>query len=225
MGHNTLILASKYDTIPTMSAEKAGKLIVLTGPTASGKSHISSVLERDHGITVAVSATTRKLRRGERWGKDYYFLTRTRFEREINEGRYLEWNEYAGNLYGTRKSEIEPVLQGNHVVTTTEIEGASNFRNNIIKAYDDDWETRDALLESLTTVFLGVENGFVIKDRFFKRAGEGSFNNIDMRDNFRRRARRDWQDWKEHGHTFDHVVVNNGPIELAVGQVLNILHG
>lgn len=133
--------------------KKSGRLIVLTGPTASGKSHLSSLLLRDHGMTIPVSATTRKRRPREVWGKDYYFITKTRFQRGIEEGEFLEWNTYAGNYYGTRKREIEPVLDGQTLVTTTEIEGAANFYANIEKVYKDDPEKRDRLLERLTTVF------------------------------------------------------------------------
>jgi guanylate kinase len=60
---------------------------------------------------------------------DYHFLSREEFERRRDEGRFLEWAEYGGNLYGTLEAEVERVLgEGRHVVLDIEVTGARQIR-------------------------------------------------------------------------------------------------
>jgi guanylate kinase len=85
-----------------------GKLIVVSGPSGAGKSTlIRQALEAVPELAYSVSATTRAPREGEVDGCDYVFLARAQFERWIEEGRFLEWAEYSGNLYGTPKEKVE----------------------------------------------------------------------------------------------------------------------
>lgn len=78
-------------------------------------------------------------------------------------------------------------------------------------------------LSVLPLFFLGVKSGFVVKERFFRRAGAGSSHDPLKREDFLERVRRDWKDWNDHGHKFDHVIVNDGPIEMAVDKILTII--
>ena len=58
-------------------------------------------------------------------GRDYVFLSRERFERWIEEGRFLEWAEYSGNLYGTPEEKVEEYLdEGRSVILEIELQGA-----------------------------------------------------------------------------------------------------
>jgi guanylate kinase len=87
-----------------------GPLIVLSGPTASGKSTLIGRLLADKRwpLRLSVSATTRAARRGEVDGVHYHFWSRERFLRERDAGGFLEWAEVHGNLYGTPASEVAP---------------------------------------------------------------------------------------------------------------------
>jgi guanylate kinase len=71
---------------------------------------IDAVLPRFPKLEVAVSATTRPRRPGEREGVEYHFLDRRSFEEQIDAGKFLEHVVYAGHLYGTLKSEVEKRL-------------------------------------------------------------------------------------------------------------------
>ena len=82
-------------------------ILVITGPSGVGKGTlIKGLLERVPGLQLAVSATTRKPRAGEVNGVDYHFLSAEDFERRVAAGEFVEHAEYAGNRYGTLKSEL-----------------------------------------------------------------------------------------------------------------------
>ena len=103
-----------------------GKLIVITGPSGVGKGTIvRSLLQRHPELCLSVSTTTRKPRSGEVEGIDYYFTSKDDFERAIALSEFLEWAEYAGNYYGTPKTEVKELLdRGKLVILEIELLGA-----------------------------------------------------------------------------------------------------
>lgn len=89
------------------------------------------LLQARDDLGYSVSATTRPKRPGERDGVDYHFLTRAEFEKRLQAGEFIESATYAGELYGTLKSEIERIFaQGRHAVLDVEVEGARQIRRN-----------------------------------------------------------------------------------------------
>ncbi|MEW6636319.1 MAG: guanylate kinase [Actinomycetota bacterium] len=109
---------------------RPGKLIVVSGPSGAGKSTLIRIaLEEMPELAYSVSATTRAPRPGEVDGRDYIFLSREEFERWIEEGRFLEWAEYSGNLYGTPEQPVEELLErGRSVILEIELQGARQVR-------------------------------------------------------------------------------------------------
>ena len=106
-------------------------VVVLAAPSGGGKMTIARALEtrwpKRYGFSV--SATTRAPRQGERDGEDYFFLTKDEFRRRQAAGEFLEWAEYAGELYGTLKAEVDRVLAaGRHVLLDIEVQGARQVR-------------------------------------------------------------------------------------------------
>jgi guanylate kinase len=106
-------------------------LLVLSSPSGGGKTSIAKqLLQARDDLGYSVSATTRPMRPGERDGVDYFFLSRDEFERRRDAGEFLEWASYAGELYGTLKSEIDRILsRGRNAVLDVEIEGARQIRS------------------------------------------------------------------------------------------------
>jgi guanylate kinase len=107
-------------------------LLVLSAPSGGGKTTIAKMLLQGRDdLGYSVSATTRAKRSGELDGVDYHFLTRAEFERRLKAGEFIESATYAGELYGTLKSEIERIFsEGRHAVLDVEIEGARQIRRN-----------------------------------------------------------------------------------------------
>jgi guanylate kinase len=82
-----------------------------------------------------VSATTRRRRPGESDGVEYHFLTPEEFERRVAEGAFLEHVEYAGNRYGTLRSEVERILgAGSSPLVEIELAGARAVRQAVPEA-------------------------------------------------------------------------------------------
>ena len=107
-----------------------GRLIVVSGPSGAGKSSlIREALEAVPELAYSVSATTRPARPGEVDGEHYVFLSREEFERWIEEGKFLEWAPYSGNLYGTLEGKVQEILDaGRSVLLEIELQGARQVR-------------------------------------------------------------------------------------------------
>jgi guanylate kinase len=83
-------------------------LLILSSPSGAGKTTLSRKLQdRFADLRFSVSHTTRKPRANEVEGRDYHFVTRDEFEAMVAAGRFLEWAQVHGNLYGTSLEEIE----------------------------------------------------------------------------------------------------------------------
>jgi len=103
---------------------------VITGPSGVGKGTlIHALLERCPGIQLSVSATTRAPREGEVNGRDYHFLTEAQFAERAERGEFVEHAEYAGNRYGTLRSELERPAQG--IVLEIDLQGARQVRETL----------------------------------------------------------------------------------------------
>ena len=107
------------------------RVVVLAAPSGGGKTTITREMRARQPTLFgySVSATTRKARPGERDGEAYHFLTRDEFLRRQRAGEFLEWAEYAGELYGTLRHEVDRVLKsGKHVLLDVEVQGARQVR-------------------------------------------------------------------------------------------------
>jgi guanylate kinase len=93
---------------------------------------IKGLLERTPGLQLAVSATTREPREREVNGVDYHFLSEEDFDRRARRGEFVEHAEYAGNRYGTLKSELERPAAG--IVLEVDVQGARQVRERLPEA-------------------------------------------------------------------------------------------
>lgn len=109
-----------------------GKAIIFSAPSGSGKTTIvRHLLANNPRLGFSISACTRDKRgRTEVDGKDYYFLTPEEFKKKIDEQAFVEWEEvYAGNFYGTLKSEVERIWnEGRHVVFDVDVKGGLDLK-------------------------------------------------------------------------------------------------
>ncbi len=106
----------------------------MSGPSGVGKSSIVDAVMARTDAQFSVSATTRRPRPGEVDGVDYHFVDREEFDHLRTAGEMLEWAEYGGNLYGTPRTSVQPLVDGGvDVILDIENEGAKQIRS----AYPD----------------------------------------------------------------------------------------
>lgn len=106
-------------------------LIVLSGPSGVGKGTVRKAIfaQDDNKFHYSISMTTRLMRQGEVDGKDYYFVSKTEFEKEIKDGGMLEYAQYVDNYYGTPLKYVNEMLdQGKDVFLEIEVNGAMQVR-------------------------------------------------------------------------------------------------
>ena len=157
-----------------------GKAIIFSAPSGSGKTTIvKHLLENNADLEFSISACTRDKRgRNEQNGEDYHFLTPEEFKSLIDENAFVEWEEvYAGNFYGTLKSEVERIWSaGHHVIFDVDVKGGLNLKQYFgdqalaifVKA-----PSLEVLKERLTG--RGTESADSLSRRIFKAEFEMSF--------------------------------------------------
>ncbi len=107
---------------------------MITGPSGVGKGTlIRGLLERCPGLELSISATTRRPRPYEEQGREYHFLDPADFEERVERGEFLEHAVYAGNRYGTLRSELERPARG--IVLEIDLQGARQIRESMPQAF------------------------------------------------------------------------------------------
>ncbi len=181
---------------------RRGLMLVLSSPSGAGKTTISRrLLDRDAGITMSVSVTTRPMRPGEVPGTDYYFVDMPEFERMAEAGELLEHARVFSNCYGTPRNTVEQALAAGRDVL-----------------FDIDWQGTQQLAENartdLVSVFILPPSGGELERRLHSRA-QDSAEVIAQR---MAKASDEISHWAE----YDYVIVNND-LEESVISVQAIL--
>lgn len=112
------------------------KLYVISGPSGVGKGTVlKGFLDRNPDFMLSISCTTRPPRTGETDGINYFFLTGEEFQNCIDNDKFLEWAEFAGNKYGTKKKFITQCLNnGKNVILEIDTQGALQVKNKMPEA-------------------------------------------------------------------------------------------
>ena len=182
--------------------KKEGVLLVISSPSGTGKTTIcKKLLEYDKNLHLSVSVTTRKKRKNEVEGIDYYFKTKKDFLNLKSENSFIENAFVFENYYGTLKSEVLEQLE-----------------NGIDVLIDIDWQgTRQitqAMKGNLIKIFLLPPSINELKKRLSKR-------NSDSVEEINFRMSRALKEIK-HYDEYDYVLVNNN-LDKTFQQIVKIL--
>ena len=180
-------------------------LIVISGPSGAGKGTIiKEVLKRKPDIVYSVSYTTRPKREGEENGKDYFFISKERFEEMIKNGEFLEWAKVYDYYYGTSKEFVlKKLREGKDVILEIEIQGARKVR--------EIFDRKNTIF-----IFIAPPSFKELKKRIEKRRRGESEEEIRKRLNFAK------EEIKE-AEKYDYIVINDD-VDRAVEEVLCIIN-
>lgn len=178
-----------------------GMLIVLSGPSGSGKDTVlAELFKLKIGLVQSVSMTTRSPRNDEKNGVDYLFVDEECFLSAITNGRMLEYAKYGVNYYGTPKAPVDNWLdEGKTVVLKIDVQGAGNIR----KLYPDS-----------VSIFLTPPNLSVLEKRLRDRGSEDE-------EDVRRRLDIACNELARIGE-YDYVVINDD-LQSAVDEIKTII--
>lgn len=110
-----------------------GRLYIVAGCSGVGKGTLLKLfLKQNPNIIFSISATTRKPREGEQDGVNYFYVSKEEFQTSIDNNEFLEWAEFSGNFYGTKKSFVEKTLnKGIDVILEIEVQGAAQVKQKM----------------------------------------------------------------------------------------------
>ena len=178
-------------------------MLVLSSPSGAGKTSIcKKVISLDKKISLSVSYTTRPKRKSEKDGKDYFFVSKEKFEVLKKKNFFIEFANVFDHWYGTPKNFIE-----------------NNLNNGEDVIFDIDWQGAQKLSDfsknDVVSVFILPPSNKELHVRLKKRA-EDSVETVSKRMS---KARSEISHWIE----YDYVLINHNLKECSV-EVLNILN-
>lgn len=113
-----------------------GRLYIISGCSGVGKGTLlNKFLEQNPNVKLSISATTRQPRPNEKDGVNYFFVTPEEFKQSVQNNEFLEWAEFSGNCYGTKKSFVEKTLaKGIDLILEIEVQGARQVKEKMPQA-------------------------------------------------------------------------------------------
>jgi len=181
-----------------------GHLYVISAPSGTGKtSLVKALIEKDPSIRLSVSTTTREPRASEVNGKDYFFVKKEDFDKQINNNEFLEWAYVYGNFYGTSATLVKnSISRGEKVLLEIDWQGAFQIKQRYNKS-------------RLTLIFVVPPSLEILKERLQKR-GQDKVSVIAER---LAAAKEEMA----KSDNFDYVIIND-KFDTAVSELYRIIN-
>ena len=178
-----------------------GLMLVLSSPSGAGKTTISREIQKKDDIIMSISYTTRKKRKNEKEGKDYYFTSKERFKKLVNKNFFLEYANVFDNFYGTPANYVENMLsKGKDIL------------------FDIDWQGTQQLKKSkkddLVTIFILPPSKKELQKRLVKR-------DLDQNSEINKRMFKASSEIS-HYNEYEYIILNEN-LEKSVKDVISIL--
>ncbi len=183
---------------------KKGLLIILSGPSGVGKNCVRQEIMANYNLdfTYSISMTTREKRAKEQDGVDYYFVSEEEFQRNIDNGNFLEWASFVGHRYGTPKDKVEALRNaGKNVFLEIEINGANQVMS---KVHDD----------RVISFFLMPPSVAALEKRIRKRQTE-------TEDIIQERLQKGVKEMKMT-ENYDHIIIND-KVTRAAQEIVDLI--
>jgi len=181
--------------------EKKGAILILSGPSGCGKSTLLKEVYKEIGdYYFSISTTTRDPREGETHGVEYFFTTKEEFEKDIDNGDFLEYANVHGNYYGTSLKPVKEALnEGKLVIFDIDVQGHELVR--------------EQLNDVVTSVFITTPNLTELEERLNSRA-------TDAQDVIEKRIK-NAKGEIESFRTYDYLIINDD-LEEAAKQLVSV---
>ncbi|MBI2396651.1 MAG: guanylate kinase [Xanthomonadales bacterium] len=178
-----------------------GSLFIVAAPSGSGKSTlVNALLAQEPGISLSISYTSRGPRPGEEDGVHYHFVSRERFEEMAGEGDFFEYAIVHGDLKGTARQSVEPLLAaGQDVLLEIDYQGAQRVR---------------AQVPAAVSIFILPPSRAELERRLRTRAKDSEATILRRLADSRKEIAHAWE--------FDYIVVNE-QFETALAQLGTIV--
>ena len=178
-----------------------GLMLVLSSPSGACKTTISKEILKKDDIIMSISYTTRKIRKNEKEGKDYYFTSKERFKKLVNKNFFLEYAKVFDNFYGTPANYVENMLsKGKDIL------------------FDIDWQGTQQLKKSkkndLVTIFILPPSKKELQKRLVKR-------DLDQNSEINKRMFKASSEIS-HYNEYEYIILNEN-LEKSVKDVISIL--
>ena len=185
-----------------MSSTKDGMMVILSSPSGAGKTTLVNKISLKNNFQISISHTTRPPRTNEIEGKDYFFITKEKFEILIKKNEFIEYAKVFGNYYGSSKQTV--------------IKNLDNGKNVI---FDIDWQGTEQIKKinlnyKLVTFFILPPS----RDVLFQR-----LTNRDMKDkNIVEQRMKQFDEDILHWKNYDFVVINDDLVK-CYDEIINLL--
>ena len=182
---------------------RRGLVLVISSPSGAGKTTIcKNIIEKVDNVSLSVSVTTRKKRKGEIEGKDYFFKTNEEFIPMMNNNEFIESAKVFGNFYGTLKAEVlQKIEDGIDVLVDIDWQGTRQIQKH--------------MPEDIVKIFILPPS---IKELEYRLGNRASENKEDFNKRMSE-ARKEISHYNE----YDFVIINE-EIDIAVNLVKSILY-
>ncbi|MDV3167051.1 MAG: guanylate kinase [Vigna little leaf phytoplasma] len=187
-----------------MKLHKKGLMVIISGPSGVGKSHIKKSLfqKKGHNFVYSVSMTTRPARCEEQDGVDYFFVEKSYFQKKITENYFLEYNKFVNHYYGTPYKEVKQKLkEGNEIFLEIDVEGALQIKKH-------------KMSKNSVFIFIAPPSVNVLYKRLKKR-------NTESEEIIKERLKQAKYELSQ-AYLYDYIVIND-EVEKAVDKIISIV--